>query len=197
MLGHPTLTSTQIGTDAQGQALLPQQHIAAITRTHGNDLIGFRKVADEAPVRMAVEETMQPPVERVRGSQMVDRNPAHPGHDPHVENHIERVGQFNAHLRQRGSRWSHQVRNHVQRAPFHAAASQAHEFRPHGRGIGPVVCRSSVFGQLRTNEGAVFDASHVVGVGAVVVASRHLLLIERREDPLPHRFGIEKLLFTL
>ena len=73
---------------------------------------------------MAVEKAMEPSVEILRLSQVLDGDLPHPSHDPHVEHHVEGVGQLDANLSQWGSWRSHQVGHHIERAPLHTAARQ-------------------------------------------------------------------------
>ena len=146
---------------------------------------------------MAVEKAMEPSVEILRLSQVLDGDLPHPSHDPHVEHHVEGVRQLDTDLSQWGSWRTHQVGHHIERATRHTAACQLQEFLTHGRGRGPVVGGPSILGQLGANEGAMLHPCHIVGVGPVIVATRQLVLIEGNQHSLSHRLGIEEIFFTL
>jgi hypothetical protein len=56
-------------------------------------------VADEAALGVAVERRVQAAVEVVRVAQHVERRAAHAGHDAHVEDDVDAVGELDADLR--------------------------------------------------------------------------------------------------
>ena len=54
MLSLPHLVLTQVRSDTQSEALFAQQHIAAVSRVHGNDGVVLRELADPALLRIHI-----------------------------------------------------------------------------------------------------------------------------------------------
>jgi hypothetical protein len=127
---------THVRGDAQREALLAQQRIAAVARTEGPDLAGFRIVHDvlggvarPAHVLLAGGQRHADGVhaghELAVAAQHVVHGLAHARHDAHVDGHIRRIGQFDADVGDRRTQRTHRERHHVHRAAGHAAVEQA------------------------------------------------------------------------
>src|SRR5205814_7813392 len=56
VLCHPSLCARQIRTDAQGETFFTQQNVAAITRADRNNRVVLWKMADEAPLRVHIQQ---------------------------------------------------------------------------------------------------------------------------------------------
>ena len=103
VFGEPSLLAPQPGSNAKREALFPQQHVAAVTRADGNDFVILRKMADEAPGGIQIEQAMKAAVEIGTIPQLTAGHFTHPGHDPHVQHHIDGVRDLVPHLGQGGS----------------------------------------------------------------------------------------------
>src|SRR5262249_23695745 len=110
----------------------------------------------------------------------------HAGHDPHVQHHIDAVGQLYANLGGGAAQGAHDVGHHVHRAALHTALEQVAELRVGVIRGHPVVGGPGVLAVGGANEGEVLHTRHVVGVGAVQVATGPLLRVERDEDARVH-----------
>ena len=126
---------------------------------------------------------------------------AHPGHDGHIEHHVNGVGQLNAVLGKGRTHHRHGVRDHVHGPPFHGAvtdAALAEEHLPHLVRGHPVIGGTGVLLLLAADQGPVLHPGHVVGVRPMQVAAGELFLIEFDEDPLFHGLPAQllKLLLT-
>ncbi len=54
VLGHPALLPAQVGGDAQREALLAQQHVAAVAGVDAHDIVVLGEVDDVAVLRVDV-----------------------------------------------------------------------------------------------------------------------------------------------
>ena len=163
--------------DAQRQALLAQQGVAAVAGTVGPDLAGFREV-DDVLLGVAgpgnfLDALKQRHADAVNGrhegtvsTQHVPHGLAHAGHDAHVGNHIGRVGQLDADLRDLATQRAHGEGHDIHGAALHAALEELLERGAHLGRFNPVVGRAGVDFLLAADEGAVFDPGHVGRVGA-------------------------------
>lgn len=107
-----------------------------------------------------------------------------PGHDVHVEHDVNGVGQFKAVFGERRADDGHGVRDDVHGAALIGAVGQSIHLFVHFLGLYPVVRGACVLFLFTADERAVLHARHVVGVGAVQVASRELVRVELDEDAL-------------
>ena len=176
VLGQPALVAAHGGRDAQREAFLAQQRVAAVARAEAPDLARLGVVDDVLggiagpghvglAVRQRLAHRMDAGHEVAVGAQHVIDLLAHARHDAHVDDHIGAVGQFDANVRDVRAQRAHRERHHVQRAAAHGAVEQAVERGAHLGGIGPVVGGAGVLGAVGTDEGAVLDAGHVGRVG--------------------------------
>ena len=56
VLGHPALLSREIRTDAQRETFFAQQDVAAVTGADRDNRVVLRKMTDEAPLRIDIEQ---------------------------------------------------------------------------------------------------------------------------------------------
>jgi hypothetical protein len=121
--------------DAQREAFLAEQRVAAVARAVGPDLAGFGIVDDvfggiarPRDIGLAFCERHADRVhaghELAVGAEHVVDGLAHARHDAHVDRHVGRVGQFDADMGDRRAQRAHRERHHVQRAAAHAAVEQ-------------------------------------------------------------------------
>ncbi|CUK23122.1 Uncharacterised protein [Achromobacter sp. 2789STDY5608615] len=176
VFGQPALVAAHGGGDAQREALLAEQRIAAVARTEAPDLAALGEVDDvlggvagPGHVGLAGGQRLADRVharhEVAVGAQHVVDLLAHARHDAHVDRDIRAVGQLDADVGDVRTQRPHRERHHVQRAAAHGAVEQAVERRAHLGRVGPVVGRTGVLGTVGADEGAVFDARHVRRVG--------------------------------
>ncbi len=139
VLGQPALVAGHDRGDAQGEALLAQQRVAAVARAEGPDLAGLGEVDDVLVVGVArpgdiLDAVAEGHAHRVQAghelavlAEAVQRVLAHPGHDPHRGGHVGRVGQLHADVGDRGAERAHREGHDVHRASAHRAAEQVGE----------------------------------------------------------------------
>src|SRR4029453_9529662 len=58
MLGHPPFAASQITANAERKTFLSEKHISAIAGSDGNDRVLLWKMADEATLRVEIENRM-------------------------------------------------------------------------------------------------------------------------------------------
>ncbi len=114
-------------------------------------------------------------------AELVEHRLAHARHDPHVDDDVGRVGDLDADLAERRVERPHGERDHVHRAPRHAAVEERAQRLAHLLRLRPVVGGTGVVLASRADERAVLDAGHVARVRAGEEGARALLGIERRE----------------
>ena len=178
----------EIGADAQREALFPEQHIAAVAGADRDDRVVLRKMADEAALRIDIEQQWTPRLKSASlVAELIERDLAHARHDPHVQHDVDRVGDLEADLGQRRTGRAHEVRHDVHRAPAHRAFEQAVQLRIHLRRLGPVVRRPGFLLRRRADEGALLDARDVVRIRAMEIAARKFLLVQLDQHVLLER----------
>ena len=184
VLREPAFLLAEVAADAEREALLPEEDVAAVAGADGPDRVVLREVADEAALRVAVERGVQAAVEVVRVAEHVERDATHAGHDPHVEHDVDAVGQLDADLRHLRAGRSHDVRHDVHRAALHRAVEELAELGVGLAGRHPVVGGAGLVLCRRADERELLDARDVVRVRAVQVAAGELLLVQRLDDLL-------------
>ena len=113
VLGQPALVAGHHRGDAQGEALLAQQGVAAVAGAVGPDRALLGEVDDVLVLGVArpghvVLALFEGRADRVQAgdevavAQHVEDLLAHAGHDPHVDGHVRRVGE----LARRCGRWA-------------------------------------------------------------------------------------------
>ena len=141
----------------------------------GHDVLG--------PVLERRPHGMQAGDELAVGAQDVEGALPHPGHDPHVDRHVGRVGELHADVALVRAQRAHGERDDVHRAPPHRASEQALERLPHLGGIAPVVRRAGVVLVPGADERAVLHARDVARVRPGEVRVRPLGVREPLEGP--------------
>ena len=82
VLSQPPLLPAQVGGDAQGEAFLPLEHIAAVAGVDGHDHVVLGELDDVTLLRVQVGPGMEA-FDKVL-IQIRDHFRPHPGHDGHV-----------------------------------------------------------------------------------------------------------------
>ena len=181
VLGHPALVARHGRGDAQGEALLAQQGVAAVARAEGPDLSGLGEVGDvlrliarpghiRASVALGVDQRV---AHRVYGgdevaalADLVEGCGTHAGHDLHVDDDVRRVGELDAELRDVRAQRAHGEGDDVHRAAAHRAGEETAEDALHLGRVHPVVSGTGISLVVRADVGAALDARDVAGVGA-------------------------------
>ena len=211
VLGHPTLVARLHRGDAQGQALLAEQGVAAVTRAVGPDDALFGEVGDVflldgragplATVALAVGERFADRVqagdERAGFAELLQDRGAHARHDAHVDDDVGRVGDLDADFGDGRAERTHGEGDDVERAALHAAVVElGHRLLQLG-GRDPVVGGAGVLLFFGGDEGALLDARHVAGVGAEEVAAGLFVGVERGGQAAVDHLLAEGVVFSL
>ena len=195
VLSHPALILGHLGSDAESEALLAEQSVAAVARTEGPDLAIFGELRDvlildvlrarPSDILLALLERSAHGVdagdEIAVLAELCDHSVAGAGHDVHVDDHVRGVGDFDAVLGDRVADRTHRERNHVHRAALHAALVRSFHLLLHLDGIHPVVGGACVNLALGADERAAFNARNVTLVRTGEIASRTLLVVQLDE----------------
>ena len=197
MLGQPFLTLGQHAGNAQSQALLAEQHVAAVAAAHRPDRVVLGEVQNQATVDVEVGLAVQAPGELSLGAKRIHHLAAHAGHDAHVEHHVDAVSQLDADLGERRADRAHGERHHVHGAALHGTGEDVTCLAVGFTRAHPVVGGSSVTLEARADVGEVFGAGHVVGRRPVKVAPRQLLLVQRDDLAGLDCLGSETLSFFI
>ena len=175
--------------DAQGEALLAEQGVAAVARAVRPDLARLGEVGDVLVVGVARPRDVgtgvavgvdQRVADRVQArdplavAEHVERTLAHAGHDPHRRGDVGGVGELHADVGDVGAERAHGEGHHVHRAALHGAGVEVGELGLHVGRCPPVVGGAGVDLLLGADEGAVLDAGDVTGIGQGEVAVRTL-----------------------
>ena len=176
-----------------------EQDVAAVTGADGDDRVVLRKMADEAALRVDVEQRMDAAIELGVGlfPEPLGRLPAHPRHDAHAQDDIDRIGNFKADLGQRRVRRAHDVGHDEHGAPAHRALQHAVQLAVDRRRLSPVVGRAGFLFRRRADEGELFDARDIVRVGTMQITTGIFLLVELDQYSLPAGFAEQVLVLRL
>ena len=190
MLGHPAFVAGDVGGDAEGEALLAEERVAAVAAAVGPDLAGFGEVDDVLFVVAGPGDILFAGCERCADGvhagddallvlvDLGEDGEADAGHDAHVDDGVGGVGELDADARHGRADGAHAVGQDVHGASLHAAAEELLELAAHDVGVFPVVGGAGVVLGERADEGAVFDAGDVAGAGAGEEAAGPELLVE-------------------
>ena len=211
VLGQPALVARHVRGDAQREALLAEQRIAAVAGTVGPDFAGFREMARCTwvglhgqrdillrPVPAARRRCARRARTRRRSPSSVEDLRAHARHDAHVDHDVGRIGES----RRRSGRSAMPIgpmRNghDVHRAPVHAAREQAAQRLAHLGRIFPVVGGAGVFLLGGADVGAIFDARDVGRIGAGEEGVRALRLVQLDQGAGVDHFVAQTIVFFL
>ena len=176
VLGHPAGVAGHDRRDAQREALLAEQSVAAVAGAERSDLAGLGEVDDVLVLGVArpghvglagferSADRVQAGDELAVLAQHLQGAGPHAGHDAHGHGDVGRVRQLHADVGDVGAERAHGEGHHVHGAPLHAAGEEAVEEAAHLVGVTPVVGRAGVDLLLGADEGAVLDPGHVAGV---------------------------------
>ena len=210
VLGHPALILRHLGGDAESEALLAEERVAAIARTEGPDLAIVGELRDVLVLdllRARPSDILLTLLERSAhgvdagdeltvGAELLKDSIARAGHDVHVDDNVRGVGDLDAVLGDRVADRTHRIRNHVHRAALHAALVRSFHLLLHFDRIHPVVGGACVDLALGADERAAFNARDVALVRTGEVASGTLLVVQLDElAVLDHHLADVDMLF--
>ena len=185
MFGHPAFAFGLVGGDAQREALLAEQGVAAVAGAVGDDFIGFGEVGDvllldggawPRDVRRVAGQRIADGVDALHEGgarfDLVDDLEADAGHDLHGFDNVRGVGDFNAVFGDGGVDGAHGEGDDIEGASDHAALEEFVELGLHFSGGLPMVRRAGVLFFFGADVGAFLDTGHVGLVGACHVGVR-------------------------
>ena len=192
MLGHPAVVAGHGGGDAQGEALLAEQGVAAVARAVGPDLAGLGEVHDVLVLGITRPRHIGLALGQRHTYRMHTWHPvvvgedvesalAHAGHDAHVDGHVGGVGELHANMGDGGAERAHGERHHIHGASLHGAGVEGGELGAHLGRLAPVVGGTGIDLSLGADVGAVLDAGDIARVGQCEIAVRALGLVQRAE----------------
>ncbi len=191
VLGEPAVVTSHHRRDAEGEALLAEQRVAAVAGAVRPDLAGVGEVDDVLVLGVARPRhvgltglegrahRVQARHELAVSAEHVERGLAHARHRAHAHRDVRRVGELHADVRDVRAERAHRERHDVHRPTAHRAGEELEHVGPHRRGIAPVVVRTGLVLGCRADERAVLDTSDVTRIGVRPVAVRPL--VELRE----------------
>ena len=195
MLREPALLARHDRGDAQREAFLPEQRVAAVAAAEGPDLLGLGIMHDVLMLLVAGPGDVLLP-RRKRGSNRVHaRNEVAVGphhlehlaantrHELHVRHHVGRIGEFHTDVGDMRPQRPHAVGDHVHRASAHAAFEELPQLCPHLVRRHPVIVGTGVLLVAAADKGALFHACDIIGIGPRHEAARALLWIELDQHP--------------
>ena len=203
VLGEPSLVASHLRGDAQREALLAEQGVAAVATAVAPDRALLGEVHDVLDVGVArprhvlvaggerCADGVHARHERPVRAEHLDGVATHPGHDLHVHGDVGRVGDLHAELGDLRAERTHAERDHVHRPAGHAAVEQPVQDPLHLRRVHPVVRRAGVIPGLGADERAVLDPRDVARIGAGEEAVRSPLLVQLGEGARLHQQGAE------
>jgi hypothetical protein len=100
-------------------------------------------------------------------AQPLHRDGTHPRHDPHAQDDVDRVSNFEADFGQGRIGRPHDVRDDEHRAAFHRAPQHPVQFRVGLVGLGPIVGRAGFLFRRRADQRELLNPRHVVWVRAM------------------------------
>ena len=209
MLGHPAFVAGLHRRNAQGEALLAQQSVAAVTGAVGPDLAGFGEVSDvffihrrtgpDAVVALAGAERLADGVDAGNKFAVLAEHfknfGADAGHDFHIDHNVRGIGEFDADLGNIRTDRAHREGNHIHRAALHAAVvKRSHGLLEFDR-IDPVVGRAGILLLPGSDESTGFDTRHIGRIGAEQQAVRTLRRVQANGETGVNQLVAETVIF--
>jgi hypothetical protein len=103
-------------------------------------------------------------------AQHFERAAPHAGHDPHVDDDVGRIGEFNADVRQRRAQGTHAEGGHIHGPSPHGAGEDPLHGDAHLARVHPIVGGAGVLPPLAADEGPILDPGDITGIGKGEVA---------------------------
>ena len=192
MLGEPTGIASHHRGDAQCEALLAEQRVAAVARTERPNVAGLGEVNDVLVVRVARPRRIDVAgcewgANRVHAwhpiavAECVECALAHTGHDAHVGGYVGGVAELHANVCNRRAERTHAERHHIHGAALHRAGEQRGHLDAHFGRVAPVVVGAGVGWIGRADERAVFDSGNVARIAVRPITVGTLGFVELGE----------------
>ena len=181
MFRHPSFFSAEVGRDAERKALLAEQDVSAVAGVDRPDGVVLREMADVAVLLVELRLRVKTLDETGVVAERVENVVPHAGHNQHIQNDVDRVGQLDAVLRERRTDDPHGVRDDVHRLPFHRAVIEFRETSVAFLRVDPVIDITGVLLFACADEGTPLHARDVVDRGSVQVAPGEKILIQFRQ----------------
>ena len=203
VLGEPALVAGHRRGNAQRQAFLAEEGVAAVTGAIRPNLARFREVADVLTTDIGLAwpcyvllTRLQRCADRVDAgdevavAEDVENRLSHAGHNPHVGSDVGAVADLHPNLGDRRAERAHREWDDVHRAAAHAAVILTTEDALHLLRVFPVVGRPGLFLGLGADVSPVLNAGDVARVGAGEEAVRVFLRVQANKCPrLDHLFA--------
>ena len=178
VLCHPAFLSAEIGCDAEREALLAEEHVAAVTGVDGDDGIVFGEVHDIALLGVDIALCVEALHKVAVLAECFKAVEPDARHDAHIEDDVDGVGDLDADAGEGGADDAHRIGDDVHRSALHLAARDLAEHGISFLGVHPIVGGACVLFVAAADERARFDAGDVIFRRAVVVAAGEFLLVE-------------------
>ena len=178
VFSHPALFPALIGSDSESETLFAEQNVSTVSGVDGDDRVILRELADISVFGINVALAVKTSYPVVAVSENFEHLGADSGHYSHIENDIDRIGDFDTDLCERRAYGTHRKRDDIHRSALVTVSGDVIKFFIHFFRIAPVVGRSCVFFFARANESSVLNTSNVVGLRSVQIASGEFFLVE-------------------
>ena len=195
VLGKPPLFAAQRGGNAQREAFLAEQRVAAVAGVDGHDKVFLREVRNITLVGVELGLGVETLYEVRRIAERFIDLRADARHDRHAADNVDRVGDLHAVLGKRRADRTHRVGDNVHRPAAHAPGVDIAQLCLHLVRRHPVVRGAGVLFLSAADERAALDAGDVVERAAVVYTARQLFLVEL--DELAGNVGLAAQLLEL
>jgi hypothetical protein len=160
VLGHPAFVACDVAGDAQREALLSEQRVAAVAGSVAPDLACFGEVDDVLGVILRPGNVLLAGLEwradRVHARHnalgvavnLCEDRSTDPRHDAHIHDRVGGVRELYTDLRHGRSDGAHRVGKHIHGAAAHGATKELLQLLAHDEGVFPVVGGAGVvFGE--------------------------------------------------
>ena len=155
------------------------------------------KVEDQAALDVQVGLAVQAPGELAAAAELLQDGRADVGHDPHVQDDVDAVGQLHADLAEGRADGPHRKGDHVHLPPPHRTLEDLARAAIAFLGRHPVVGRAGILAQRAADERQVFGPRHVVDGRAVIETAGKFLLIQQGHFARLHGLLREAIFFFL
>ena len=209
VLGQPASLASHSRRDAQREALLPEQRVAAVAAAERPDRVLFGEVNDvlvlfvAGPRHVAIARRkghphgVQAGHEAAVRAQRFGGGSSHARHHAHAHGHIGRVGDLDPDVRDGRTDGSHGEGQYVHGAPTHAAIEQALQPRLHLGGVHPIVGGTGVSGLEAADECPILDARYVRGIRSREEAAGPLIGVQADQGSGLHQFVAQAVVLCL
>ena len=206
VLSEPALIAGHHRGNPQRVALLSQQRVTAVAGAVTPNLPGLREVADVFGLAAGPRDVGLSRFQwRAHRMQCLDEEPviadfrkrrrAHPGHGPHRDHDVLRIGDLHTQLGIIRAEGSHAERHHIHGATAHTSPVQLGHRGAHLLGRHPVVGRTGVGLTSRADERPGLNAGHIRGLRAGQVGTRLVGCTQRGEGAGSHELVAQALVF--